>query len=160
MKKIKEYKHHYIDTEGNVYSNYNGVINKLKTFYDRDNRYEYIVISENAKRKHHAIHRLVAEAFVPNPLDYPEIHHKDNDTHNNHVDNLEWCTRQYNVKQSYKTMPSNRNYVSCDLYKNDKFIKNFNGIKPAAEYAAEVYGVSYSSLAKYLHSQDVCIYCK
>lgn len=42
------------------------------------------------------IHRLVAEAFIPNPNELPFINHKDEDKHNNCADNLEWCTAKYN----------------------------------------------------------------
>ena len=56
------------------------------------------------------IHILVAQAFIPNPDNLPQINHKDEDKKNNCVDNLEWCTRQYNMK--YGTLPyriSNKN---------------------------------------------------
>lgn len=43
------------------------------------------------------IHRLVAEAFLPNPGNLPMVNHKDEDGTNNFIDNLEWCTREYNV---------------------------------------------------------------
>lgn len=42
------------------------------------------------------VHRLVAEAFIPNECGYPEVNHRDENPHNNCVYNLEWCTRQYN----------------------------------------------------------------
>lgn len=44
------------------------------------------------------IHRLVALEFIPNVKDYPEINHKDGNPQNNNVDNLEWCTGEYNKK--------------------------------------------------------------
>ncbi len=44
-----------------------------------------------------SIHRLVAKAFIPNPDNLPEVNHKDENKQNNCVDNLEWCTRLYNV---------------------------------------------------------------
>lgn len=42
------------------------------------------------------VHRLVAKAFIPNPNNYPMINHKDENPANNNVENLEWCTAQYN----------------------------------------------------------------
>ena len=50
----------------------------------------------NGVRKDVKIHRLVAEAFIPNPEELPFINHMDEDKHNNCADNLEWCTTQYN----------------------------------------------------------------
>lgn len=46
------------------------------------------------------VHRLVAEAFIPNPNKYPCVNHKDENKQNNSVDNLEWCTVQYNTVYS------------------------------------------------------------
>ncbi len=46
------------------------------------------------------IHRAVAQSFIANPLGLPEINHKDGNTYNNNVTNLEWCTRRYNAQYS------------------------------------------------------------
>ena len=58
--------------------------------------YLRVTLYKNDARKHKFIHRLVLEAFVPNPNNYPEVNHRDEDKANNCVENLEWCTSKYN----------------------------------------------------------------
>ena len=53
-------------------------------------------LCKNGKPKTFQIHRLVAQAFIPNPQNLPCVNHKDEDKTNNTVDNLEWCTHEYN----------------------------------------------------------------
>ena len=62
--------------------------------------YLHVILCKNGKQKYYLIHRLVAQAFIPNPDNYPEVNHKDKNRQNNCVDNLEWCTTQYNVEYS------------------------------------------------------------
>jgi len=63
-------------------------------------KYQCIRLTKDGKGKIHSVHRLVAEAFLPNPEGLPEVNHKDRNPMNNRVDNLEWCTRQYNIEYS------------------------------------------------------------
>lgn len=49
------------------------------------------------------IHRLIAETWLPNPNDYPQVNHINGDKHDNRVANLEWCTALHNVKHSFDT---------------------------------------------------------
>lgn len=59
--------------------------------------YYSVALVRNAKSKSYRVHRLVAEAFLPNPNSLPVINHKDENKLNNSVENLEWCTYSYNT---------------------------------------------------------------
>lgn len=72
----------------------------LKQFLDHKG-YKVVTLSKQGSLKVIKVHRLVAMAFIPNPESYPEINHKDENKINNSVENLEWCTTQYNT--SYGT---------------------------------------------------------
>ena len=61
---------------------------------------------KNKTFKYYLIHRLVAQAFLPNPDNLPQVNHKDEDKSNNRVDNLEWCDRSYNM--NYGTVQQRR----------------------------------------------------
>ena len=65
--------------------------NKTKFGYLR------VQLSKNGKIKHCSVHRLVAEAFLPNPMNLPQVNHKNEQKDDNQVTNLEWCTAKYNV---------------------------------------------------------------
>lgn len=68
----------------------------LKLGKDKDG-YLQVHLYKNGKPKMFKIYRLVAEAFIPNPDSLPCVNHKDEDKTNNTVENLEWCTHEYNV---------------------------------------------------------------
>ena len=67
----------------------------LKPFYNQDG-YLRVSLYKNGKRTDFFVHRLVAETFIPNPLNLPVINHKDEVKDNNYPYNLEWCTVKYN----------------------------------------------------------------
>ena len=62
-------------------------------------RVVYLTIDNNQRK--YKVHRLVATAFIPNPLNKPEVNHKDGDKNNNHYSNLEWCTRLENMQHAW-----------------------------------------------------------
>ena len=69
----------------------------LEGYPDKDG-YLYVQLWKDGKVKNCRINRLVAQAFLENPQNLPEVNHKDEDKTNNRVENLEWCTTQYNIK--------------------------------------------------------------
>ena len=65
-----------------------------------NNGYLRVMLYNDGKVKRYLVHRLVGNAFIPNPNDLPEVNHKDEDKTNNKVENLEWCDSTYNKRYS------------------------------------------------------------
>lgn len=68
---------------------------KINKFVDKN--YYYVTLRKNKKSKVHRVHRLVAHMFLERKDGQTQVNHKDEDGSNNHVDNLEWCTTEYNL---------------------------------------------------------------
>ena len=68
----------------------------LKPQVDKDG-YLQIILSKNGQKKNYKIHRLVAQAYLPNPEGLPQVNHKDENKANNCLQNLEWCDPKYNT---------------------------------------------------------------
>ena len=64
-------------------------------------KYQFVVLAKHGKSEHRSVHRIVAEAFLVKPNDCDVVNHKDRNTLNNKVDNLEWCNQQYNNEYSH-----------------------------------------------------------
>lgn len=88
---IKNYPGYFILSNGTVIGKKGNVLKpSLRSGYP------CVSLYKDKKLKSINIHRLVAEAFIPNPNNYPVVNHKDENKENSDIDNLEWCTQAYN----------------------------------------------------------------
>ena len=152
---IKGYEGKYqVSNLGRVYSYHKRdflVLNPRK-----DGRLQ-VSLCKNGVNKMFKVHRLVAESFIPNPNNLPQINHRDENPKNNRVENLEWCTHKYNMNYGTRNIRISR--ANKGISRNKDISKNkgsknararkvqcittgkkFNCIKEAGEY----YGLSQS----------------
>lgn len=95
--------------------------------------YEAVTLTKDGVAKTYSVHRLVAEAFIPNPQNLPEVNHKDENPTNNRADNLEWCSRQYNIDYSKsKPVAQIKDGVVVAVFKSIKSAGDETGIKRRA----------------------------
>ena len=114
---IKGYEGHYkVSDKGRVKSVKFG---KERILKPRRNPQGYLLVQllKNGEIKQCLVHRLVSQAFIPNPDNLPQVNHKDENKENNSVHNLEWCDSKYNI--NYGT----RNQRVSEKMTNDKLSK-------------------------------------
>ena len=88
---------YYVSNTGRVKNKYNKILHAVVG----SSGYEEICLCVNYKRYYKRVHRLVAQAFLPNPNNYPCVNHINGNKLDNNVSNLEWCTVAHNTQHSY-----------------------------------------------------------
>lgn len=124
---------------------------KIKMNTD-SNGYLSFMVSNGSKTKRMRLHRVVAQAFIPNPDNKPQVNHKDGNIKNNHVNNLEWATGSENIRHSYLTRSTgagiSRTAKPIKIYK-DGLEFYYHSIKDAISKI----GGSHSGLSHALHGR-------
>lgn len=125
--------------------------------FDNGSGYLMLSLTKEGQRKNYYVHRLVAAAFLPNYEDLPVINHRNHDTKDNRVENLEWCTQKENVhhsralmkhpKSRAKVPPTGEKYIrhrgkTGKIYelniRNLGISKRFSTLEEAVQYRDEV----------------------
>jgi hypothetical protein len=95
-KKIKDYENYEINELGQVRRD-----NKILKEFSHTNNYLFVTLCKKGKARSFRIHRLLAEAFIPNPENKAFVNHKDGNRRNNTLSNLEWVTSSENNLHAY-----------------------------------------------------------
>lgn len=112
---------------------------------DKDGYLIVTLYDEYHNMKNIKIHRLVAQAFIPNPNNLPEVNHKDEDKTNNNVDNLEFCTTRFNLTYGNR-LKKVIEKISKKCYQYDLNKKLIN-IFPSTQEASKFTGILQSNIS-------------
>lgn len=118
---------------------------KIINYNYNTNGYVAIRLSKNSIIKRFLVHRLVAINFISNDKNLLEVNHKDSNKNNNHIDNLEWCTRK-----------ENQEHMSTNQNKSNILVLNINnGIyHNSIMDASKCYNYNYSTLRDILNGRN------
>jgi hypothetical protein len=128
------------------------VINRLgRILKPQINKDGYLVIELNEKNC--KVHRLVAQTYIPNPLNLPVVNHKDGNKLNNNDWNLEWCTQLENSDHARRNNLTNIGTTYIDINQRNEILQKYaSGIYTYIQLAEE-YNVRSTTIGKILHHQ-------
>jgi hypothetical protein len=164
MKPIKDFPGYWVTYDGRVWSaprsarNPNGMWMKPRKLRCKDGSYYLIVnLRKNGKRSGKQIHRLVAEAYIPNPGQKPEVNHIDTDKTNNIVSNLEWNTSGENKRHAWDNglYEKARKAASKASSKKVRCLET-GEVFPSATEASKSLGFSRCAVKNSIHNNCKC----
>lgn len=124
-KQLKNNENYQVSSFGRIKSK-RGILKPIK----KNNGYLQINLCKNGRYKTYILHRLIAETFIPNPNNLPEINHKDENKENNNINNLEWCTKSYNM--NYNNLSKRKCKKIYKFSLDNKFLCSYSSITEAA----------------------------
>ena len=131
----------YVTPTGNIYKDYgNNMFYHKSVFTNKNNNYLYCGITYDEGQRQRRVHILVAEAFIPNPNNYPVVMHIDNNKQNCCVENLKWGTVQENTQQAFddglqindKSWNDSQSIHICSFDLNGNILKKYGSVGEAS----------------------------
>ena len=131
----------YVTPTGNIYKDYgNNMFYHKSVFTNKNNNYLYCGITYDEGQRQRRVHILVAEAFIPNPNNYPVVMHIDNNKQNCCVENLKWGTVQENTQQAFddglqindKSWNDSQSIHICSFDLNGNLLKKYGSVGEAS----------------------------
>lgn len=139
---------YYVYEDGKIYNK------KTKRFLNGsvfNNGYRFVSLSVDNKAKNYLLHRIVAQAFIPNPNNLPQVNHIDGNKLNNHKRNLEWVTSKQNTQHAYKNglVSKKKNGWNKIIISEEELNNNWKIYKNTSYYISR-YGEVYNKKTKAL----------
>lgn len=159
MKQIKGYDDYLIDFSGNIFSK------KLNRYLNQtisNKGYHNVTLNQNKYKRGYKVHRLVAETYIPNPENKPQVNHIDGNKSNNHISNLEWVTGSENVKHAVNIGLRDKAHEKARIENSKMVLHLSTGIfYDSLKIACETLGINYGSARNYINNPnrkkiDIC----
>ena len=128
--------YYFVNKNGEIKSEYSNKI--LSPSYNKARGYYYVYLRLNGKTYTKALHRVIAETLISNPNNFTEVNHIDGNKKNNKVENLEWCSKSYNIKHAYEhgLTKASVEQIKRPVFQyslDNEYINKFETLKEAAE---------------------------
>ena len=147
---VKGYDNYSVSNTGLVRNDDTGKLLKPQ----KTRGYYYVHLKRCGKLKNKYIHRLVAQAFIPNPENKPQINHIDGNPQNNCVSNLEWCTQSENILHRYRVLGKKPNMeAAINMCKKKVVCVETGEIFESAAVAGRVFEISPSCITRAIHKE-------
>jgi hypothetical protein len=129
--RVKSLNKFRVDLTGRVFKHKEKLLSTKAWIKDGRPYYVKVSLTKDGKKENKLVHRLVAESFISNPENKPEVNHKDQNRSNNFIQNLEWVTKEENMKHAI--VPGKKGYNNNNSKLNENDVKNICRLLIAGE---------------------------